>query len=119
MGTYYYAIIPQYKLIVRLGHSHFDERLYREMKEELSHMDDNEIYDMSEKLDDLRHSKVSDLTVDDMGTMSKAADLWFTMREMTCDKAWEFAVYILFRDEITEIRKEGDLKDFPDYTRID
>lgn len=123
MSFYYYAVISKYKLLIRLGCSHYDRHSYDELVETLSYINldklsniyGNVIIDMLDsKIEDIGKMKIANLA-DVVEYLTDTA----AIVDILNDEARAYAIYILFGDCIEDIIPETELEKYKGWTVID
>ena len=116
MSFYYYAVIPKYKILIRLGTSHYDEDSLEELKNLLSTIDLDELNQLQEWfLCDVSSTKIKDiseLSLQDFSKVVKYFEDTSVLISILSEEQWSFAVLILFGDEIEEIIPEDKVDDY-------
>ena len=108
MGTYYFGVVDEQKLLVRIGNSNFNDIMWGEFKEDVEGVDWDRIDHLFGLIDESCEQKISDITGKDIAVIcGSVRDTMATIVEVSYNR-WSFAVWIMFGDEISKVICETD-----------
>lgn len=84
-------------------------------------IDEDELYDLFNRLDNLVHTKISDISVEDLSVINAVRRNWFAFIDIYYENRWTWAVYTIMDGHMDEIIGEEFLCEeaYKDYTVID
>jgi hypothetical protein len=114
MGHYYYGVVPKYKLLVRMGSSHFDGEFFNPSAPE------DEAEEGFWLLEGIMTKKVKDLGVLTLSSGRKIAKMVECLKEFVANP-YEYCVWYLFTRTklITEIIPEERREEFKGFKTMD
>lgn len=116
MTFYYYAVVPKYKVVVRLGHSHHDEEEFEQTREMFKNLDLDRLLTVNDwflrymaetKLKDIGELSLMNLT--DITNYFADTSVLLTLVN---EEMWTLAVITLFDEHIEKIIPETELEKY-------